>query len=208
MKAIIAAFSGLVGIFLLHGCTGNSASLLNDNPKYLLTKHIASGDSNVLKDVALFLRNKPKYAEKYRDNLAYHGYEAAFANAFDFPFVLTESLKLHHKAVAVDWRADPLAVLTLVDQISAHRLSACHQFDALKQRFTQSEFNISHFLEIDTSAPSILSCAEHVGLKIIAIDDGTDAWVLTLVALEDAVEVENYALKVHKETHNTFIRVL
>jgi hypothetical protein len=188
MKLFITIFL----VFLL-GCTKEVDPSFVDTPHYLLAKHLSNNDENVISDVELFLRSKSKYQKKYRENLEYHGYEEPFVDGFDFTFVLVETLKLNDKAVVVDWRADPMQTLELINTMSNQALSKCNQFEMLKQRYQHSEFNVSHFLETDTSEPSIFGCSKNIGSKLIAIDNGTDSWVLILIKSKDAENVSDYA---------------
>lgn len=89
--------------------------------------------------------------------------EGAFVDGFDFTFVLVEALKLNNKAITVDWREEPMPVLELLNNISKNTLTQCSQFEALKQRYYQSDYNITYFLETDTSEPSLISCPKDIG---------------------------------------------
>jgi hypothetical protein len=189
MKSFITIFFG----FLLGGRAKDTHSPLEDNPNYLLAKHISNNDENVISDVELYLRSKSKYKKKYQENLEHHGYEEPFTDDFDFTFVLVEALLLNNKAVVVDWKEDPMVTLKLINNMSNNNLSQCNQFEVLKQRYQQSDLNITHFLEIDTSEPSILACSKNIGLKLIAIDNGTDSWVLVLINNKNTSVVSDYA---------------
>ena len=191
MKSFITIVFG----FLLGGCAKEAHSAFYDNPNYLLAKHMSNNDENVINDVELFLHSKSEYKRKYQENLEYHGYEEPFVDDFGFTFVLVEALKLNNKAVVVDWKEQPMITLELLNNISNKTLSKCNQFEALKQRYQQSDFNISHFLETDTSEPSVLACSKNTGLKLIAIDNGTDSWVLVLINSESTSDVSDYAKK-------------
>jgi hypothetical protein len=189
MKLLVTIFFSL----LLGGCTKEEHSSFEENPNYLLAKYVSNSDEKVISDVELFLSSKLKYQKKYQENLEYHGYEEPFADGFDFTFVLVETLKLNNKAVVVDWKGDPKATLELINVMSHQTLSKCDQFEMLKQRYQSSNFNISHFLETDTSEPSILGCSKNIGAKLIAIDNGTDSWVLILINSNNALSVSDYA---------------
>ncbi|XPF94996.1 DUF6630 family protein [Colwellia sp. RE-S-Sl-9] len=189
MKSIITIFFS----FLLGGCTKDVDLPFEDNPNYLLAKYVSNNDVNVLNEVELFLRSKSKYRKKHQDNLEDHGYDGSFADSFDFTFVLVEALKLNNKAVVVDWKEDPMETLELINIMSENMLSQCNDFNMIKQRYLQSDFNISHFLETDFSEPSIFTCSKNIGVNLIAIDNGTDSWVLTLIQDKHSSDVTHYA---------------
>lgn len=187
------SFITILFSFLLGGCSKHVDPSLEKNPRYILAKLMSNHNENVLSDVALFLNNKSKYMKKHQENLEYHGYEDPFADEFDFTFVLVEALKLNNKATVVDWRATPMETLELINDISNNTLANCNLYETLKQNYQQSEFNISYFLETNTSEPSIFACANNIGLTLIAIDNGTDSWVLVLINSHLAKEVAHYA---------------
>ena len=191
MKSIFIAFL----TFILGGCAKEELFQFEENPKYILAKLMSNNNENILDDVKLFIQSKNDYKKKYKENLEYHGYEDPFDNDFDFTFVLVESLKFKNMAIVVDWKEQPKIVLELINKISNSLISKCEHFDSLQIKFTDTDLNISHFLETDVSEPSITKCADNIGLKLVAIDNGTDSWVLTLIDKKNLSKINHYTKK-------------
>jgi len=187
LKFIVSALSAI----LLIGCAEKNS--FADNPQFRLARLISNENSNVVSDVELYLTSKEAYKTKYKDNLEYHSYDAPFDNEFDYTFVIVESLKANQLAIQVDWREAPQYVLNSLNAVSNSHVSSCNSFKDLQSRFAESSFNISHVLSANESNSMMHQCFDDLGLSLINIDNGTDAYVLTMVSKNNLSQIVELA---------------
>lgn len=157
-----------------------------EDPASLLSKFLSNGNQLVLDDVLLFQEDRDKYFEKYEDEFYECGIdgpdEISLAGTFANALIKSKT------AICVDNRSDPHDVLEQLDELSGGQITKAIGYSSLEKEFKNSKYGIGAYFDSIESSPTIFECINSIGLKLLSVDNGSDAYILVLIKTENLEE--------------------
>lgn len=176
-------------------------AVMSQTPKAKLTEenHLAliklgsllsRNDSGVRQELELFVNDKAAYFEQFADDLDERGITQD--SQVEPVIALIDALMRAEKVGYHDWKAEPLDVLDDLNDLSDNMLEQSASYPDLLKTFEETNYGICEFLDEVTeqqNTASLFTCATEQGLKLLGIDEGSDAYALILVAETDFPEI-------------------
>lgn len=188
----------LVALFFANVTTGYAVNKkqefnMNGEAYQQLALLLSANDKEVIEDVNLYLSDAQSYFLNNKNRLHERGIRDS--SAVTVAVVLVDSLLKKGKIIYQDRTSEPNDTLASLNILSGGKLkeSACYQ--PLTRFYDLTEYGIGTFLDEKGDWPSIFECVDSVGLRLIAINEDSDAYALLLVKKAEIAKVVELSKK-------------
>ncbi len=141
---------------------------------------ITSNDPEVHKELALYFDDREAYFAKYEFDLAQRGIENP--EAIETVIALVDSLIREKYVVYLDWKTGLQHALPMLDDLSGEKLS---QSDAFNNYFALHNTDTIAILD-EEAGHELFHAIKTTGHCLLCINEGSDSYVLFLLALDKA----------------------
>jgi len=157
-----------------------------DDPLLKLALMVSSANQNVSESINLFTDDKSVYYENYKSELFERGIESA--HQITPEIALIDSLSREGLLVYADVSQEPDDVLEQLATLSNKKIKQCEGYKPLLEYYKNTEYGIGEFFDEKGEWPSIFNCVRDAGLRLLAIDEDSDAYALLIVENGSAQE--------------------
>lgn len=147
----------------------------------------------VQQDIRWYLDDAEAYKTKYRAHFLAQDIEP---DTLDLLAVLKDTLLRHQALVYVDWKAHAPDVFVMLDRIAGAQLAGLPQCQAFRADAARHAFGIHYYLAGEDKRQLLFQCCRAAGLRLLALDDGSDAYALVLVNPQHSAAIAQYAANV------------
>lgn len=162
-----------------------------------LANKISKKNEKAAKSVGLYCES-PK---KYFDSIDEFEKENCFIESpsdINPAHVLSRALYEANSVVCADNRSEPAFILSSLNKLSPTRLDESAVYRKLEKFYSQTKYGFGSLVGGVGSVahePTIFDCVRSKGLRMLGIDDGSDALILFLCSENDFDEIVDLANK-------------
>jgi len=183
----------LINTLLLKLCLGKKAE-----PLVVLGKKLSNNNDAVVKSLELYCFSP----DAYFDDISEFEKDNCFIESVDdiTPVdALVRALSSANAVVCVDNRSEPLLVLSLLQKLTPIGFETSGLFKDLEAFYRETNYGFGALVgrECVEHSPTLFDCLQSVKLKMLAINDGSDALILFLCHEDEHTQVIELANKAH-----------
>lgn len=167
------------------------------HPLVILADKISNKNEKAVESVSLYCES-PK---KYFDSIDEFERENCFIDSpsdINPAQALSRSLYEANSVVCADNRSEPVFILSSLNELSPAGLDESDVYRKLEKFYSETKYGFGSLVggigSVDHD-PTIFDCVRSVGLRMLAVNDGSDALILFLCSENDFDEIVDLAKK-------------